>query len=177
MVLRRSFIASLLAALIAANLTMIFIAVTQYREFFSQPGARFVILPAVAVLVVYAAVLLWIGGTRRFNCDTVMKSAALYGLLSGALEVLNIGTETGIPIAVHKPGVTIGVMLTLFGSWAIAGLRTTRALGSIRAGIFAAVLSAGVCMLIAVAGGFATQFFIHPPDPAYVSTWAEFKRS
>ena len=32
-------------------------------------------------------------------------------------------------------------------------------------------------MLIAVAGGFCIQFFLVPPEPAYVSTWGEFMRS
>jgi hypothetical protein len=97
--------------------------------------------------------------------------------MGGILDVLNIAVENGIPIALHIPALTIAVMLTLFGSCAVAGFRTTRALGSTGAGVFAAVASAGFCMLVAVAGGFATQFFIHPPEPAYVSTWAEFKRS
>src|SRR5258708_36327286 len=38
-------------------------------------------------------------------------------------------------------------------------------------------LSAGICMLIAVAAGFAIEFFIAPPDPAVVSMWAEYRRS
>jgi hypothetical protein len=32
-------------------------------------------------------------------------------------------------------------------------------------------------MLIAVAAGFIVQFLLAPPEPAYVSTWAEFQRS
>lgn len=32
-------------------------------------------------------------------------------------------------------------------------------------------------MLIAVTGGFVVEFFVSPPEPAYVATWAEFKRS
>ena len=31
--------------------------------------------------------------------------------------------------------------------------------------------------LIAVAAGFAIEFFIAPPDPAVVSMWAEYRRS
>jgi hypothetical protein len=166
-----------LAALIAVNLAMIFIAVARYRALFSQPRARFAVVGPVAVLIVYAVVFLWIGSTRRLNCDKIMRSVALYGLLGGILDVLNIAAENGIPIALHIPALAIVVMLTLFGSWTVLGFRTTRALGSIGAGVLAAVFSAGVCMLVGVAGGFATQFFIHPPEPAYVATWAEFKRS
>src|SRR5215467_3806163 len=155
MVLRRRAIASVLLALIAANLAMILIAVARYREFFSQPGAQSVIWGPAAVLLVYAVVFLWIATTRRFNLDTIVESAALYGLLGGALDVLNILAENGIPIAVRIPALTLAVMLTLFGSWAVAGFRMARAFGSIRAGLFAAVGSAGVSMLSAVTAGFA----------------------
>lgn len=177
MILRRSAIAFALVALITANLAMIFIAVERYRALLSQPGARIAMLGPVAVLVVYAVVVVWIGRTRRANWEMVVRSATFYGLLGGALDVLNIGIENGIPIASHNTVLTVGLMLTLFASWAVAGFRTARTLDSIRAGVFAAIVSAGICMLIAVAGGFATQFFILPPEPAYVSTWAEFKRS
>jgi len=178
-ILRRSAIAFAFVALIAANLAMIVIAVARYPALFSQPRARFAVVGPVAVLIVYAVVFVWIGRTRtrRFNWDKIMASAALYGLLGGILDVLNIAVENGIPIALHIPALTIGVMLTLFGSWAVTGFQTTRTLGSIGAGVFAAIVSAGICMLLAVAGGFATQFFIHPPEPTHVSTWAEFKRS
>lgn len=179
MILRRSAITFTLVALIAANLAMICIAVARYRALFFEPAARFAAVGPAAVLLGYAVVFLWIGSmrTQRFDWDKIMRSSALYGLLGGILDVLNIAVENGIPIALHIPALTIVVMLTLFGSWAVAGFRTTRALGSIGAGVFAAIVSAGICMLIAVAGGFATEFFIRPPEPAYVSTWAEFKRS
>jgi hypothetical protein len=32
-------------------------------------------------------------------------------------------------------------------------------------------------MLVAVTPGFVIQFFASRPEPAYISTWAEFKRS
>lgn len=179
MILRSSAIAFSLITVVAANLGMIFVAVARYRVLFSEPGARSAVVGPVAVLIVYAVVFLCIESmrTRRFDCDKIMRSAAVYGLLGGVLDILTIAVENGIPIALHIPALTIGVMLTLFGSWAVVGFRTTRALDSIRAGVFAAVASAAICMLIAVAGGFATEFFIRPPEPAYVSTWAEFKRS
>ncbi len=37
--------------------------------------------------------------------------------------------------------------------------------------------SAGVCMLIGVAGGLAVEMFVAPTDPAPVATWQEFQRS
>jgi hypothetical protein len=32
-------------------------------------------------------------------------------------------------------------------------------------------------MLLAVAAGLTIEFFIAPPDPATISTWAEYRRS
>ena len=177
MISRRAAIAFALVALITVNLAMIFIAVAQYRALFTQPGARIAVLGPVTVLVVYAVVIVWIGRARGAHWEMIVRSATFYGLLGGALDVLNIGIENGIPIALHGTVLTIGLMLTLFASWAVAGFRMARNLGSIWAGVFAAIISAGICMLIAVAGGFTTQFFILRPDPAYISTWAEFKRS
>lgn len=175
-VLGKSAIA-LAIALIAANLAMIFIAVMSYRVFFAQAGARMFVGGTVGVLVVYAIALAWIGRRRAASWEEILRNAGWYGLGGGLLDIVNIAMENGVPVALPIPTLTIGVMVTLFLSWGAAGFRTTRVLGSIRAGVVAAVLSAGMCMLMAVAGGFAIEFFLHPPDPAYVATWAEFKRS
>ena len=83
----------------------------------------------------------------------------------------------GVAPPTTGPVLPIGFMLIVFTSWGIAGFRIARSRRSIRAGLLAAVFSAGVCMLIAVTAGFMVQFFVAPPEPAYVSTWAEFKRS
>jgi len=176
MLLRRGTVVFALIALAAANVAMLFIAVTRYRRFFAQPGAEVAVLEPVVVLAIYAGIFIWIGRTRRIDFDKIVSSAAFYGVCGGILEVLNIGVENGMP-SLAVPAVTVGAMLVLFGSWAVAGFRTARALDSIGAGVVAAVLSAGICMVIGVAGGFAIEFFIKPPEPAYVATWAEFKRS
>ena len=68
-------------------------------------------------------------------------------------------------------------MLINFTIWGIAGFRTARSLRSTRAGLLVAVTSAGICLLIAVAAGFLVQFLLAPPEPAYISTWAEYQRS
>ena len=41
----------------------------------------------------------------------------------------------------------------------------------------AAVLSACLCMLIAVAAGFVLEFWMAPPNLTEVAGWAEFQRS
>jgi hypothetical protein len=91
--------------------------------------------------------------------------------------MMNIGVENAAPAAAHGPAVSIGFMAIIFLLWGIGGARTVRSGESIRAGMATAVLSAGICMLIAVAAGFMIEFFIAPPDPVAVSGWAEFRRS
>ncbi len=175
--LARNTITFSLLAIIVAILVMIFVAVSRYTALFAQPGARLFVLEPVGVLVAYAVAIVWVGRMRGPDWDTILRSAALYGLLGGGLEILNIGIENGIPVAIHAPAVPIGFMLAIFSSWGVAGFRSARALQSIRGGLLTAVASAGVCMLIAVAAGTAIQFFLAVPSPEYVATWAEFKRS
>jgi hypothetical protein len=163
-------------ALVVANLMMIGLAVVQYPDFFSQPGAHVVVLESSFALVAYAVAALWVGRPRGADRDIIV-SAALFGLLGGTVEALNIGTENGIPAAIHAPALPIAFVLTIFGSWGIAGFRTARDLNSIRAGLLAAVSSAAICMLIAVTAGFVIQLFAARPEPAYIATWDEFKRS
>ena len=166
-----------LLAIIVVILTMIFVAVRRYPALFSQPGARLLVLEPVPILGAYAVAVVWIGRIRGVEWDTRLRTAALYGLLGGILEILNIRIENGLSFAAHIPTAPVGFMLLIFASWGIAAFRTARALQSIRWGLLTAVASAGICMLIAVAAGMAIQFFLAVPEPAYVATWAEFKRS
>lgn len=174
---RRNTLVISLLALVALNTAMIALGVARYPALFSQPGARTFVLEPVCTLAAYAVAIVWIARTRGAYWDTIRRNATLFGLVGGTFEILNIGIENGIPFAVHGPVLQIGFMLAIFISWGVAGFRTARSLTSFRAGVFAAVLSAGICMLIAVAGGVGIQFFLVPPEPAYVSTWEEFMRS
>jgi hypothetical protein len=161
-------------ALILANLTMIAVSVAQYPAFFYQPGARIVVLESMSVLVAYAVAAVWVGRRQGASWDAILRVATLFGMLGGIAEALNIALENGIP-AIHIPALPIAFMLVIFTSWGIAGFRAARSLNSVRTGVLTAVSSAAICMLIAVAAGFVIQFF--RPEPAYISTWAEFKRS
>jgi hypothetical protein len=163
--------------LITANITMLAVGVAKTPAFFSQPGSRTVVLEPICALLVYAVAVVFIARTRAPYWDSILKAATEFGVLTATLEVINIVVENGVPFAVRGPVLPIGFMLIIFTFWGIAGFRTARSLGSIRAGSLAAVSSACFCMMITVAAGFIVQFFLVPPEPAFVSTWAEFKRS
>ena len=162
--------------LIVLNLVMIGLAVVQYPDFFSQPGARAVVLESSLALIAYAVAALCVGRPRGTDRDIIV-SAILFGLIGGTVDALNIGTENGLPAAIHAPALPLAFLLTIFASWGIAGFRTARDLNSIRAGLLAAVSSAAICMLIAATAGFVIQLFAARPEPAYIATWDEFKRS
>ena len=174
---RRPLFAFALLGLIAINLGMIAVGVGRYPAFFSQRGARTFVLEPVCALVVYAVAIVSIARTHGPYWDSILRVATVFGVITGTFEVINIGIENGIPFAVRGPVLPVAFMLVVFTSWGIAGFQTARSLRSIRAGLLAALSSAGICMLIAVAAGFIVQFILAPPEPAYVSTWAEFKRS
>jgi hypothetical protein len=166
-----------LFGLIVINLGMIALGVARYPALLLQSGARTFVAEPISVLVAYALAVVCIARTHGAYWDGILRSAIRFGLLAGTFEIINIGMENGIPFSVRGPALQIAFMLSVFTSWGIAGFRTARSLGSIRAGLLAAVCSAGICMLIAVAAGFLIQFFLVPPRPEYVSTWSEFKRS
>ncbi len=174
---RRTVITFALSALVIADLGMIAIAVARYPALFSQPRARTFEVEPICALVVYAVAIFCFAQRRGAAWNTILTTAVIFGLLTGAIEVLNMGIENGIPFSFHGSALQIGSMLTIFTLWGVAGGRTARALNSKRAGLLAAVSSGAICMLIGVTAGFVIELFVVPPAPAYVATWAEFKRS
>jgi hypothetical protein len=176
-ILPRAFLAFALLALIAMNIAMVAVAVAQSPAFFSQRGARAFVLEPICALLAYAVAAVLIARLHGPHWDPILKAAIVFGILTGSLEAINVGIENGGPSAARGPILPIGFMFITFALWGTAGFRTARLLRSTRAGFLAAVLSAALCMLIAVAAGFIVQFFLVPPEPAYVATWAEFKRS
>jgi len=175
--IRRSLLAIALLTLIAASLGMAVIAVLRYPSFLLQPGARLFFFEPVCALLIYAVGIVLVSRTHSPQWDAILKAGILFGALTGILEVLNIGMESGIPFFMTGPREALGFMLVVFTLWGVAAYRTTRSLGSADIGLLAADSSACICMLIAVTAGFAVQFFLAPPDPAQISTWAEYRRS
>jgi len=176
-VFRRAATAITLLALIVLSLGMIALAVARYPALFAQPGAGTFVVEPICALFAYAVAIYFVARSRRPTWDTIFPTALRFGLLTGAIEILNMGIENGIPFSVKGPSAQIAFMLTVFTLWGIAGGLTARALNSLRAGLRAAISSACICMLIAVTAGFVIQLFLVPPDTAYVATWGEFKRS
>lgn len=175
--LLRNVTAIALITLIVISVSMAALAVSRYPAFFSQTGARTYLVQSICALFAYAVAIFVFVRPNSPLWKTILPTALRFGLLSGAIEIVNIGIENGIPFSIHSPVAQIGFMLTVFALWGVASGRTAQACRSTRAGLLAGISSAGICMLIAVTAGFAMELFLVPPESAYVATWGEFKRS
>jgi len=159
-------------ALALVNLGVVAVALARHPAFFSEPGARLTAAGSVAAMAACAAAIGWAGNGRRRAA--LFEIAVIFGCIGAALEVLNIAIENSMG---NRAAITLGFMLLVFLSWGAAGFRATTALGTLRSGVSAAVLSALICMLLAVTAGFLFELLLRPPDASSVATWAEFKRS
>ena len=173
----RSAFAFGLLVLIAASMGMAVAAVERSAVFLTQPSARLLLMEPLLALAAYAFVIVLVVMRRGAEWEVELRNAAVFGGLAGLIEIANIAIENGIPFAVRGPVLQIAAMLLIFALWGMAGARTARELGTFRSGVLAAVLSAAACMVVGVTAGFALELFAAPPEPGYVATWAEFRRS
>lgn len=163
--------------IVLATLAMAGVAVERYPAIWLQPGARTYVAEQLTILLAYAVVIAWIMRRRGTWWDTAVGVAAIFGLISGAMEAINIACENGLLPASHGPMLPVVFQLSVFLVWGVAGWRATRVLGSVRGGGVTAALSAGVCMIIGVGAGFLVEFFVAPPALDSVLTWGEYLRS
>jgi hypothetical protein len=168
---------STLCLFLLVYLAMIVAATERYPPLWAQVGARTYVLEPVCALAVYAIIGVWIVRRRGAWWDTVLGTAIKFGFGAAFIDILGLLVEAGLLFKVRGPALQIGVMIATFVLWGFAGWRAARALTSAAAGLLAAVFSAGVCAIVAVTAGFAIEFFISPPAPAYVVRWGEYQRS
>ena len=173
----RRVLPSVLLLFVACALGVMALSLLRYPAFFALPGAQFAVIEPVCALLAYSVAIVLVARLRGTLWEAIRKTATIYGILSGSIEMIDIGFENGIPFKVGGPMLPLVFMLAVFALWGIAGFAAARRLGSFKAGLLAAIGSAGICMLAAVAAGFLIELLLAPPAPAYVSTWAEFQRS
>jgi len=175
--IRQSVFGTVILILCGLDLSLAALGIARYPALFIQRGAWIVVAELVGVLLVYgtaAAVLLRLRGPAW---QTISKYGCVFGCITGGLEVLSLGLETWLPAWAHRGIFSAGVMVMLFVFWGIAGGWAARATGSISNGLWTAVISAALCMLVAVAAGFVVEFFLAKLDVSAIQTWQEFKRS
>lgn len=173
----RAVFAFVLLVMIAGSIAMAVAAVERSPGWIAHPGAGTILRTAWLALLVYAGAIVVVVANRGNEWDQELQNAALFGAISGTVEVINIAIERAGFANSFPAALSLTSMLILFTLWGLAGARTSRDLQHFRPGVIAAVMSAGVCMVIAVTAGFATELFIAPWPPSVVSTWTEFRRS
>lgn len=163
--------------LIGVDVALSSVPVVRYPALLQQHLAWMYLLEPAVILLVYAIGIICLAKAKDNLWASMSRIATVFGLVTGAIELINLGLENLAPTVASGPGVSIGFMLLVFVLWGVGASRSARSSKSVRAGILTAIASAGICMLIAVAGGFVVELLVAPPNAALVSTWAEFKRS
>ena len=173
----RAVFAFVLVVMIAASIAMAIAAVERSPGWVSHPGAATILRAVWLALAIYAGAIVVVVANRGQEWDEELRNAALFGSIAGLVDVINMALEQAGFGQAFLAALSLASMLIVFLLWGWAGARTARDLHHFRPGVVAAVMSAGVCMVIAVTAGFATELFIAPPRPDMISTWAEFRRS
>lgn len=123
--LRRVILAFGLLAVVAMDIAMAAVGVAGLPAFFSQNGAGVFSLEPVVALQAYAVAIVLLARVRSAYWDALSRSALVYGVMTGMIEVINLGVENGIPFAVNGPFTAPGFMLIIFTLWGIAAFRAT----------------------------------------------------
>jgi hypothetical protein len=167
----------LASTLIVLNCGLAAVAMGRYPAFFQQHRAFYYPLVFTATELAYLVAFRYVAQSTGALICAGRGIAVVVGVGTGILEIVNVVFENYFAAIVQSPAWSIGFMLAVFSVWGVASALTARARKSFAAGVIAAVVSAGLCMLIAVTAGFCVELFLRPPDPTVVTTWAEFKRS
>jgi hypothetical protein len=166
-----------LLILAGLDLTLAVLGIARYPALFIQHGAWIFVAELVGVLLVYGAAASLFLRQRGPAWQTISKYSGVYGCITSGLELVSLAIETWLPAWAHGGIFSVGIMVSLFVLWGIAGGWAARTTGSIGNGLWTAVTSAAFCMLVAVAAGFVVEFFLAIPDVGAIQTWQEFKRS
>ncbi len=153
------------------------VALARYPKFFLQRDALTYVYEIAGILTAYAVLICLLARTKGVLWDVIRRRAVVFGITTGAAEVLNIAIENVAPTLAHTPGFSGAFMFGVFITWGVAAAWTERQYRVRWASVLAAISSAGICMLIAVLAGFLMEFFVARPNLSDVVGWAEYKRS
>lgn len=153
------------------------LAVLSAPPFLQQRGAATYLAELASILAVYTAAIRLSKKLKGQYLEASRRNAVTFGLLSALVEVSSIVLENVAPRLFRHPATSISLMSVTFLIWALAAIWTFRTSPPWKFGLLAAVESASICMLIAVAIGLPIELFLRPPDPAIVATWGEYQRS
>lgn len=163
--------------LVPIDLVLIAFAIVHTPGFLVQPGAMLYLIEPIGLLVGYGICGYFVVRAGRPWWDSILRIAVIVGLITGAIESLNILLERMTWDFIHTPGFSIAMMILLFCTWGVAGAWGAEQRKSILGGVLAAICASSICMLLAVTVGFLMEFLLAPTSPQITSTWEEYKRS
>jgi hypothetical protein len=167
-----------LLVVVILSLMMMGIQVFLYRPLLAMPGGASFVFETTVVLLLYGMLIVWATRSDGQLHRTVLQLGTPVGLVAAAVQIAHLAAENFIQFGRPWEAIsTLTFMLCTFLIWGFAGYRSARSVGAILPGALAGAWSAIVTMSIAVTFGFALEFYLATPNPEYVATWGEFKRS
>ena len=167
-----------LLVVVILSLTMMGIQVFLYRPLLAMPGGATFVFETTVVLLLYGMLIVWATRSDGQLHRTVLLLGTPVGLVAAAVQIAHLAAENFIQFGPPWEAIsTLAFMLCTFLIWGFAGYRSARSVGAILPGALAGAWSAIVTMSILVTFGFALEFYLATPNPEYVATWGEFKRS
>lgn len=165
-------------AFIALDLALIGGDLLLYQPLLAQPSALTYVLEPVIVLLVYAALIVWITRPADLLWRIALREGTIIGLIGGVLFVINHAAETFLDLPT-----SIGFFasapffLGTFALWGVAGYRAARQAGSVALGLVAAIWSAMYAILITITFGFGLGYLALPRLQYILANSPEYARS
>ncbi len=168
----------LLLTIIILDLALIALRVLLYTPLLAQSGALVFVFEPVALLLIYASIVLAITSNRGHDRIAALKLGAKIGLITGIMWVVNLALETFADLLGSLSILsTAPFLLGAFVLWSIAGGRIAWQSGALGMGILASIWSAMICVLIAIAFGFVLTYTSLPRLEQILAKDADFLRS
>ncbi|GAC1634867.1 MAG: hypothetical protein NVS4B2_21920 [Chloroflexota bacterium] len=145
-------------AVVVLDLALIGGRVLLYPSLLSQRGALVYVLEPVALLLVYAAIAVWITRPSMGGGRVALRPATIMGLGTGVLWIVNLSLETFAGISGAGIAATAPFLLGGFALWGCAGFLTARGSGSAGFGVVGAMWSAMICILATITFGFVLTY-------------------
>jgi hypothetical protein len=166
---------------IGLDLGLIGLQLALYPALLAQPDSMGYIAEPTVLLLVYAAIVAVVT-TRVAAADQTARLAALtlgtaFGLLTGALWIVNHTLETFVDLSGLGILVTAPLLFGAFLLWGMAGFLRARQAGSMPSGLLAAVWSAMLCVLLTITYGFALLHLALPRLQSIEANDPDFARS
>ena len=118
---RQAVVGMALLILAGLDLTLAVLGIARYPALFIQHGAWIFVAELVGVLLVYGAAASLFLRQRGPAWQTISKYSGVYGCITSGLELVSLAIETWLPAWAHGGIFSVGIMVSLFVLWGIAG--------------------------------------------------------